>query len=149
MKIIIVPVGKERDFSANDLVGEYSLRIGHYMPIEWKYIPASTSADEASKIHKLIDEYDSGTHVMVLDEKGKEYSSLEFAGFMQKRLNEGVRTLIILIGGAYGFDQSVRERATSMLALSRLTFPHQLVRLILAEQLYRVCTIIKGEKYHH
>lgn len=149
MKIHIVAIGKERDFPAYDLVTEYSTRIGHYLPLAWHYIPASTADKEAAQISKYIDGCGAGVVVVMLDQGGREYSSTELSTFLQKRLNEGVRTLVILIGGAYGFDAAMRARADYTVALSQLTFPHQLVRLILAEQIYRACTIMKGEKYHH
>jgi 23S rRNA (pseudouridine1915-N3)-methyltransferase len=149
MKVIIIAVGKEKDFAGYELVGEYSARIGHYMPIEWVYVPASDAVEEAERLNKALDKCGSGTHVVLLDEKGKEFSTEKLTEFVQSRLNEGLRSLIFVIGGAHGFHNSIRERAQSTMALSQLTFPHQLVRLILAEQIYRVCTILKGEKYHH
>jgi 23S rRNA (pseudouridine1915-N3)-methyltransferase len=149
MKIVIIVVGKERDFSAHDLVAEYSTRVGHYLPIEWMYISASDGKEEGTRILKTIDGLGSGVHIVALDEKGRELTSTECAKFVQTRMNEGLRSLVFIIGGSYGLNDEVRARAQSMIALSKLTFPHQLVRLILAEQLYRSCTIMKGEKYHH
>jgi 23S rRNA (pseudouridine1915-N3)-methyltransferase len=136
-------------------VNEYSGRIQHYVPIEWVYIPASVGnpasdiQEEGKRIVKVLDAQSGGSHVVMLDEKGKEFTSVGFADFIQSRLNEGLKSLIFLIGGAHGFDETVRARAQSKIALSQLTFPHQLVRLILAEQIYRANTIMKGEKYHH
>lgn len=155
MKIIIIAVGKEKDFSGHELVAEYTDRTSHYVPIEWIYIPASDAKEEGlstqagKRIAKILDMNDTGSHVVMLDEKGKEYNSTQFSGFIQTRMNEGLRSLIFIIGGSYGFDESIQSRANSKIALSQLTFPHQLVRLILAEQIYRACTILKGEKYHH
>lgn len=149
MKIIIVAVGKEKDFSGHELVSEYTDRIGHYLPIEWIYVPAVDSQEECKRIIKILDTHDSGCHVVMLDEKGKEYNSAQFSGFIQMRMNEGLRSLVFLIGGSHGFDNLIRERVQTKVGLSQLTFPHQLVRLILAEQIYRACTIMKGEKYHH
>ena len=149
MKIAIIVVGKEKDFPAHDLVAEYSTRIGHYLPIEWTYIPASDGDEEGKRILKAIDALGSGAHIVALDEKGREFVSADFAKFMQTRMNEGLKSLAFVVGGSYGLNEEVRARAQSTVALSKLTFPHQLVRLILAEQLYRACTIMKGEKYHH
>ncbi len=149
MKIIIVAVGKEKDFSGYELVTEYTDRIGHYLPIEWIYVSASDSQEEGKRIIKILDTHDSGSHIVMLDEKGKGHTSTEFAQFIQNRMNEGLKSLIFLIGGAHGFDNFIRERVQTKIGLSQLTFPHQLVRLILAEQIYRACTILKGEKYHH
>ncbi|MEN9912708.1 MAG: hypothetical protein RLY66_116 [Candidatus Parcubacteria bacterium] len=149
MKITVIVIGKEKDFSAHDLVAEYSARIGHYLPIEWTYIPASDGTEEGKRILKAVDSLGSGTHVVALDEKGKEFTSTEFAKFTQTRMNEGLKSLAFIVGGSYGLNDEVRSHAQSTIALSKLTFPHQLVRLILAEQIYRACTIMKGEKYHH
>ena len=148
MKITIIAVGKEKDFAGNDLVAEYTDRIGHYSSLEWVYIPAADKVEEEKRILKTIDAR-SGAHVVMLDELGKQYTSVQFSEFIQKRLNEGLNSLVFLIGGSYGFGENVRARTNSMMALSALTFPHQLVRLILAEQIYRGLTILKGEKYHH
>lgn len=148
MKLLILIIGKERDFPAYELVAEYSARIAHYMPVEWRYIPASDTETEGKALEKVLDREDQA-YVVALDEKGKELASQEFAGFIRSRMNESVKTLVCIIGGSYGLPAAVRERAQSTIALSKLTFPHQLVRLILAEQLYRACTIMKGEKYHH
>lgn len=149
MKILILAVGKEKDFAGYELVGEYTSRIGHYLPIEWVYVPASDIQEEGARILKVLDGQSGGSYVVMLDEKGKEQGSAQFSTFIQSRMNEGLRSLVFMIGGAHGFAESVRERAQTKLALSQLTFPHQLVRLILAEQIYRACTIMKGEKYHH
>lgn len=148
MKLIIIAVGKEKDFAGHELVADYTSRISHYMPVEWFYIPASDIKEEGDRISKTLDQYAMG-HVVLLDEKGKEMTSEKFAGFIQVRMNEGLKSLIFVIGGAHGFDDRIKGRAQSVLALSQLTFPHQLVRLIMAEQIYRAFTIIKGEKYHH
>ena len=88
-------------------------------------------------------------YLVALDEGGKTFSSESLARFLQSRANESTRHIVFLIGGAYGIDKSVLERANLVMSLSSLTFPHQLVRLIIAEQVYRACTILKNEKYHH
>lgn len=149
MKIVIIAVGKEKDFAGHELVAEYSVRIGHYMSVEWIYVQAGDVQEEGERINKELDKCGSGAHLIMLDEKGKEFTTKKFADFIQSRMNEGLRSVVFLIGGAHGFDQGIRERAQTTIALSQLTFPHQLVRLILAEQIYRVCTVLKGEKYHH
>ena len=149
MKIIIVAVGKEKDFAGHELVAEYTERIGHYFSIEWIYVPASSSTEEGDRILKVLDAHRSGNYTVLLDEHGKERTSVQYAEFIQTRLNEGLKSLMFLIGGSHGFDERVKEHVQSTIALSQLTFPHQLVRLILAEQVYRACTILKGEKYHH
>ncbi len=149
MKILIIAAGKEKDFSGHELVREYTDRASHYLPVEWKYILGKDSADEEARILKALDAEASGSAIIALDEKGKEYDSANFAEFIQGRLNEGLKTLIFIIGGSYGLSDAIRSRARVVTALSKLTFTHQLARLILAEQLYRAMTILKGEKYHH
>ena len=149
MKIIILAVGKEKDFSGQDLVREYLGRISHYSTCEFKYISASEKEEENKKILEILDKESSGSYVVALDEKGREYDSSTLASQIQVRLNESVRTIFFIIGGSYGLSDEVKKRANMTLALSKLTFPHQLVRLILVEQLYRAFTIIRGEKYHH
>ncbi len=89
------------------------------------------------------------TFLVVLDEKGKELTSEKLSSFLTTRMEESVKSIVFLIGGAYGIDKSVHEKANFVWSLSQLTFPHQLVRLILAEQVYRACTILRNEKYHH
>jgi len=149
MKIIILAVGKEKDFSGHELVREYTDRISHYCSCEWKFISTSNQQEENARILDVLDKDGSGSHVFALDEKGKEYTSQVFANQIQVRMNESVKTLFFIIGGSYGLSDEVRLRAHTVMALSKLTFPHQLVRLILVEQLYRAFTIIRGEKYHH
>ncbi len=110
------------------------------MPVEWKII------DEDEKVLKNIL---AGDYVVALDEKGKPISSQGLADRLQKCLNESTKRIVFIIGGAYGLTPAMREKAQITVSLSEMTFPHQLVRLILAEQIYRACTILKGEKYHH
>jgi 23S rRNA (pseudouridine1915-N3)-methyltransferase len=149
MKIIIIAIGKEKDFPAAELVSEYTDRVAHYYPIEWKFIPTSSVDEENKRVIKYIENIHSNSYIIALDETGKSYTSAQFADFFQKKLIESVQTLIFIIGGSYGLSDEVRGRAHTQIALSSLTFPHQLVRLILVEQLYRALTIIRGEKYHH
>jgi len=149
MKIIILAIGREKDFSGQDLVREYVDRISHYSACEFKYIDGSDKENENKKILDVLDKEGSGQYVIALDEKGKEYESRIFADQIQSRLNESTRTLFFIIGGSYGLTDEVRKQANITVALSKLTFPHQLVRLILVEQIYRAFTIIRGEKYHH
>lgn len=149
MKIIIVAIGKEKDFSGYELVREYTERISHYCSCEWKYIPGSSAQEDNVKLIEAIEKEGAGSYAIALDEIGKEYTSRAFADVIQTRMNESIRTLFFIIGGSYGLNDEVRAHARLTLGLSKLTFPHQLVRLIIAEQLYRAFTIIRGEKYHH
>ncbi len=152
MKITIIAIGKEKEFPAHELVSEYTARTSHTIAVEWTYLPASSDPrEEHERLLKAIDGHMRGgsSYVVALDETGKQFDSRGFASFVEGRMNEGLKSLVFIIGGAYGLSPEIRAVCRSTLALSSLTFPHQLVRLILAEQLYRAMTIIKGEKYHH
>lgn len=156
MKFQFWSVGKNNDQYVDDGIADFTRRISNYFPISWKIIPVPKNAGllsgaelkkkEGESILKMLDEKD---YLIILDEKGKSFTSLHLATFLQQRANESSRQLIFLIGGAYGIDGAVMKRANYSWSLSALTFPHQLVRLILAEQVYRACTILKNEKYHH
>jgi 23S rRNA (pseudouridine1915-N3)-methyltransferase len=147
MKITLIAVGKKHDIATMEAVDDFTKRLNHYTPAEWKLLAPAESIDiESERILGALNERD---YVLLLDEKGKSITSPGLAEFIEKRLNESTHNLAIIIGGAFGVNQAVRERANFTLKLSDFVFPHQLVRLIIAEQLYRAFTIIKGEKYHH
>ena len=149
MKIIILAIGKEKDFSGNELVLDYTERISHYYSCEWKYIAGVDQEKDNKNIIEVLEKLGTGSYVIALDEKGKNFDSKEFALKIEMCLNESIRTIVFIIGGSYGLNEEIKKKANLTLALSELTFPHQLVRLILIEQIYRACTIIRGEKYHH
>jgi 23S rRNA (pseudouridine1915-N3)-methyltransferase len=146
MNILIISPGKQKGYLGEDVVLEYTSRIGRYSSVEWKFIPASDRTEEGDKILKAIPAH---SYVVILDEKGKQLTSPQFADFLNKRLNESVKNLVFVIGGAYGIDERVQASAQFSWSLSSLVFPHELVRSILSEQIYRGFTILKGEKYHH
>lgn len=146
MKILCLAVGKDHDPLFRDAIQEFTTRVNRYAACEWRFVPHSDMKEEASKILRACEPHD---YVVYLDDKAKQLSSEEFAAFLDARLNDSVKRIVFIIGGAYGADKTVHERANSTLSLSKLTFPHQLVRLILSEQLYRAFTILKGEQYHH
>ena len=156
MKIQLWSVGKAHEPYVKAGIDLFTQRIAHYFAVEWKLIspPKHTAAlsdddlkkAEGENIFRLI----IPEHILVvLDEKGKQMSSEQLAGFIQQKANDRARNIIFLIGGAYGLDDKIIKRANLRWSLSTLVFPHQLVRLILAEQIYRACTIIRNEKYHH
>lgn len=118
-----------------DTVLEYTSRIAHHTSIEWRF--------------SIPKELPENSYIVVLDEKGKSMTSIEFSDFLNKRMNESVKNLVIVIGDAYGVDEKIKERANFLWSLSDLTFPHEMVRSILAEQIYRGFSIMKGAKYHH
>lgn len=130
MKFLFISPG---DKIKDEKVIDFTNRIKHYFPCEWK-----------TKI-----EYEEKDFVILLDEHGKELSSPELAQFIEKRCMDSGKRIVFVIGGAYGVEQSVKDRADFTWSLSKLVFPHELVRIILSEQIYRACTIIKNESYHH
>lgn len=156
MKIQFWSVGKNHDPYIRPGVDEFTGRIAKYYPVEWNLIPMPKNAGMMSEMdlkkkegEMILEWLQKEDYLVALDEKGKSADSEELAGFIQARANESVKNLVFLIGGAFGLDESVLQKAKYILSLSKLTFPHQLVRLILAEQVYRACTIIRNEKYHH
>lgn len=155
MKTDLILVGKTTDKLYVSGIADYTERISHYMPFGITTIPALKSTKnlsaeqqkqaEGELILKLIQPSDT---VVLLDEHGAERTSMEMASWLQKR-RQTARRLVFVIGGPYGFSENVCKRANEKISLSRMTFSHQMVRLIFTEQLYRACTIIKGESYHH
>ncbi|MEO6289337.1 MAG: 23S rRNA (pseudouridine(1915)-N(3))-methyltransferase RlmH [Ginsengibacter sp.] len=156
MKIFFWTVGKGHETFVKEGIEIFTKRISHYYPVEWKiFAPAKNAANStAEEIKKaesiaILNSLQKDDVLIALDENGKLWNSLELAGFIQKKANESTRNLIFLIGGSYGLHENILSRRQCRWSLSKLVFPHQLVRLILAEQIYRACTIIRNEKYHH
>ena len=156
MKIHLISVGKNHEAYVKDGVEDFTKRISKYYPVEWLIVAPQKNAASISENELKKKEGESILHLLkkddylvALDEKGKQLSSQELAQFIQSRANESIKNLVFLIGGAYGIDEIVLKRCNHKWSLSQLTFPHQLVRLILAEQLYRACSILRNEKYHH
>ena len=155
MKTLLLQVGKTVDKHLAACINDYADRIGHYIPFEICTIPelknTKALSEEQQKEREgelILKQLQSGDMVVLLDEHGKEWRSIEFATGLGKK-QQSVRRLVFVIGGPYGFSQAVYGRCDEKLSLSRMTFSHQMVRLIFTEQLYRACTIIKGEPYHH
>lgn len=155
MKTELILVGKTNDKHFQAGIDDYVGRIGHYMPFSITVIPELKNTKalteeqqkerEGELILKLLQPSDT---LVLLDEHGKEFRSVEFASWIEKK-QQTVRRLVFCIGGPYGFSQAVYQRANEKISLSRMTFSHQMVRLVFTEQVYRACTIIKGEPYHH
>lgn len=155
MKTELILVGKtnNKHFAAG--INDYVERIGHYLPFAITTLPElkntkslteeQQKAKEGEQILKLIQPADM---LVLLDEHGQEFRSVEFALWLEKK-QQTTRRLVFVIGGPYGFSKEVYARANEQLSLSRMTFSHQMIRLIFTEQVYRACTIIKGEPYHH
>lgn len=156
MKVHLWSVGKAHESYVKQGIEDFTKRVSKYYPVEWKIITAARQtintleADvkriEGQMIVGLLHKDD---YLVLLDERGKEINSPQVAKLIETRANNSTRNLIFLIGGAFGVDETVKARANFIWSFSALVFPHQLVRLMLAEQLYRACTIIRNEKYHH
>ncbi|HEX7845470.1 MAG TPA: 23S rRNA (pseudouridine(1915)-N(3))-methyltransferase RlmH [Chitinophagaceae bacterium] len=156
MNIHLWSVGKNHEPYIKAGVEDFTQRISRYFKVKWTIIPVPKNAGMMSELDLkkkegeiILEWLSKDDYLITLDERGKQMSSEKLAAFLQSRANESARNLVFLIGGAFGIDEAVLQRANYKWSLSELTFPHQLVRLILAEQLYRACSIIKNEKYHH
>lgn len=156
MKIYFWSIGKAHESYVKNGVEDFSKRINHYFKQEWDIMPSVKDAVKLSEADLkkkegeiILNKLQKDDFLVALEERGKQLSSEELADFLQKRANAGTKRIIFLIGGAYGLDAAVLQRADVKWSLSKLVFPHQLVRLILAEQVYRACTILRNEKYHH
>ena len=154
MKIVVLSVGRVRQHFVVQGEAEYLQRIKGSFSVELVELgmespesmsPAEVQAREADEVLKKVKSYD---YLVVLDERGQSTDSKRFSDFLQKRMNSGIKTLCFVIGGAFGFAEKVRHEADSIISLSALTFPHQVTRLLLVEQLYRAHTLMKGISYH-
>jgi 23S rRNA (pseudouridine1915-N3)-methyltransferase len=155
MKITILAIGKKHDPKIEESISDYSKRLGRYVKLEWRLLdiklPPSANGDkirtlESNVIRKELNQSDTS---ILLDERGNSLTSPEFANTIQGFMNSGLQNIVFIIGGAYGVDDDLFNHVDFRLSLSKLVFPHQLVRLILLEQIYRAHTILAGEKYHH
>ncbi|MFN4763396.1 23S rRNA (pseudouridine(1915)-N(3))-methyltransferase RlmH [Gillisia sp. Q332] len=156
MTIKLLGIGKTDDPALQDLTEMYIKRLGFYIRFEFELIPDIKNAknlDENQQKQKegelLLNKVAASDFVVLLDENGKQYSSEAFSEFIQKRLNSGLKQLVFIIGGPYGFSEDIYKRADAKLSLSKMTFSHQMIRLFFVEQLYRAFTILKNEPYHH
>lgn len=156
MTIKLLTIGKTDDKALQNLIDTYVNRLGHYNRFEFEIIPdlkktKSLSVDQQKTAEgKLILEKVTTSDVVVLlDENGKQFTSEAFSEYIQKRLNSGMKQLMFVIGGPYGFSEEVYARADAKISLSKMTFSHQMVRLFFVEQLYRAFSILRNEPYHH
>lgn len=156
MKICCWAIGKPDEAYVKKGVDEFTRRIANYFKVEWTLIPVPKNAGMLSEMDLkkkegalVMDWLTKDDFLVALDEHGQSFDSPGLAKFINTRASAGTRRLVFLIGGAFGLDPIILKRANLVWSLSPLTFPHQLVRLILAEQVYRACTILKNEKYHH
>ena len=156
MTIKLLAIGKTDSFSLGALISEYENRLKHYIKFELDLIPDIkntknlSEAQQKDKEGEAILKRISATDVLILlDEKGKQYTSIEFADYLQKKMNSGVKQVVFVIGGPYGFSDAVYSKAQGKISLSKMTFSHQMIRLFIVEQFYRAFTILKNEPYHH
>lgn len=156
MKIKVICIGKTGKKFLEEGEKEYLNRLKHYIPVERIEIPDLKNQKNLSieQIKKqegelILAKITSGDQLYLLDEHGKMFTSEKFANFLQQRFNQGGKSLTLVIGGAFGFSEEVYKAAIGKISLSELTFSHQMIRMILFEQLYRGMTILKGEPYHH
>ncbi len=156
MKLRLISVGKPHEPYVKEGINDFTQRINKYVKADWLIIPTPKTAPSLSETELkkaeaalILHQIEKDDYLILLDERGKSFSSPQLAQFIQQRANESNKQLVFLIGGAFGVDPQITSRAQQVWSLSQLVFPHMLARLILSEQLYRACTIIRNEKYHH
>ncbi|TAI49120.1 23S rRNA (pseudouridine(1915)-N(3))-methyltransferase RlmH [Flagellimonas allohymeniacidonis] len=156
MQISLIAVGKTDSKDLMNLMETYQKRLQHYIKFNFMVIPDiknSKNLSEAQQKTKegelILSHIQSSDHVLLIDERGKQFSSLSFSDFLQKKMNGGLKQLVFVIGGPYGFSDAVYARSNGKVSLSSMTFSHQMVRLFALEQLYRAFTILRNEPYHH
>lgn len=156
MKITFLVIGKTDDKNLLKLIEVYKKRLTHYVKFDMEVIPdlknAKNLSEEQQKIkegEQIVNRLKPGDHLALLDEKGKEFRSVEFAKHLQKKMNSGLKRMVFVVGGPYGFSEFIYTKADSKISLSKMTFSHQMIRLFVIEQMYRAFTILKNEPYHH
>lgn len=156
MKLVLLAIGKTNEKYLIEAIEDYQKRVCHYLPFQFEIIPEPKNIKNLSfklqkeksseLILKFVQESDE---LILLDDKGKTFTSINFANYLAKKMTVVSKRLVIVIGGPYGFSDELYQRANDKISLSSMTFSHQMVRLIFLEQLYRAMTILKGEPYHH
>ncbi len=156
MKITLLAIGKTGTKYLQEGIEQYNKRIGHYVPFEFKILPdvkttksLTTEKQKEMEGDIFMSAIQTGDVVVLLDERGKEMTSREFANYLDKKMVTVAKNLIFIIGGPYGFSKAMYDRANEKLSLSKMTFSHEMIRLFFIEQIYRAMTILKGEPYHH
>ena len=156
MNIKLIVVGKTDDSNLNELIAQYTKRLAHYINFSIEILPDIKQAKNLSESEQktregaqILAKIGAGDVLILLDEKGKQFSSMDFAAQLQKRMNSGVKQLVYVIGGPYGFSEELYSKAQGKISLSSMTFSHQMIRLFFIEQLYRGFTILRNEPYHH
>jgi 23S rRNA (pseudouridine1915-N3)-methyltransferase len=156
MKIKLLVIGKTDDKNLNALIDLYMKRLKHYITFDIQVIPdiraAKNFTTEQQKEREgelILNALENPDILVLLDENGQAFGSVEFSNYLQKKMNSGIKQMVLAVGGPYGFSKAVYERAQGKLSLSKMTFSHQMVRLFVVEQLYRAFTILNNEPYHH
>lgn len=156
MNIVLLTVGKTEASYWKEALAEYQRRLQHYVPFELQALPEVKNTKKMTMSQQKTQEgvlirkaMQAGDWFVLLDEQGKEYTSMQFAAYLEKKIQIVSRRLVFVIGGPYGFSDEVYQMASERLSLSRMTFSHQMIRPIFVEQLYRAMTILRGEPYHH
>ncbi|CAA0147981.1 23S rRNA (pseudouridine(1915)-N(3))-methyltransferase RlmH [Tenacibaculum maritimum] len=156
MKIKLLAIGKTDDKNLIQLIDTYQKRLKHYIKFELEIIPDIKNAKNLSSPQQrekegelILSKIQNTDQLVLLDDKGKDFTSIGFSEYLQKKMNSGIKQLVLVIGGPYGFSDAVYKKATRKISLSRMTFSHQMIRLFIVEQLYRGFTILKNEPYHH
>jgi len=156
MNIKLISIGKTDEKALNQLIDKYVLRLKHYIKFEFLTIPDIKNTKSLSSRQQkekegafILKNIKTSDTVILLDEKGKEYSSVLFSKFLSKLMLSGTKQVVFVIGGPYGFSEEVYKRVNRKMSLSKMTFSHQMIRLLFVEQLYRAFTILKNEPYHH
>lgn len=155
MTITLIAIGKTDNDQLNSLIQIYLNRLKHYINFNFIIIPDIKRKNLSEALQKklegeqILKNIAPGDEIILLDEKGKSFTSEKFADFLQKNMNRGIRNLVFVIGGPYGFSEEVYEKAKGKISLSSMTFSHQMVRLFFVEQVYRAFTILRNEPYHH
>ena len=155
MRITLLVIGKTADSRLQSLIEDYQQRLKHYVPFEFVVLPDIKNAKSLSQDQLKLAEGEAilkfltpSMDVLLLDEHGREFRSIEYADFLQKKMASG-KDLTLIIGGAFGFSEAVYQRANGKISLSQMTFSHQMIRLMAIEQIYRAMTILRNEPYHH
>ncbi|MAL60056.1 MAG: 23S rRNA (pseudouridine(1915)-N(3))-methyltransferase RlmH [Flavobacteriaceae bacterium] len=156
MKITLLAIGKTDSKNLQNLMDDYTKRLSHYVNFTLEVIPDIKNAKNLSEAQQkdaegeeILKRVQPSDALVLLDEKGKHHSSVAFSNYLQKHMNSGLKNLVFVIGGPYGFSEAVYAKAQGKLSLSTMTFSHQMVRLFFIEQLYRGFTILRNEPYHH
>ena len=156
MKISLIVIGKTNSKFLIDGINEYTKRLSYYLPFSIEYLPdvknnRKLTVEQQMVIegNNILNTIEKSDYVVLLDEHGKEFTSMEFSKYIEKKMTSVPKRLVFVVGGPYGFTQDVKDRANEKISMSKMTFSHEMIRLIFTEQLYRAMTILNNEPYHH